>query len=130
MIDRTAYYTTELHYSNEVEMPDAGNFNFRGGFRSSKLIAEAVVNKFTTLGGFDISRNNMPFLSNRMNATTIGVNMKYVLTAKQNLSVVAGGSTTVAGRNVGQASDFYGSIFYVLDFNPKTKTINKAVESH
>ncbi|MEI9912151.1 MAG: hypothetical protein WDO71_22355 [Bacteroidota bacterium] len=64
-IDRTSYYTTEMHYSNEVEMPNASNYNVRLGFRNHRLIAEAVYNKWTTLGGFDITRNNMPFPSNK-----------------------------------------------------------------
>lgn len=125
-IDRTAYYDTQLHLTNEVAIPDASNFNIRAGYRSSKLIAEAVLNKFTTLGGFDITRNNMPFPSNRMNATMVGVNFKYGITPKNNLSIVAGGNTTVAGRNVGQATDYYASIFYVLDFTSKTKSINNS----
>lgn len=120
-IDRTAYYTTEMHYSNEVEMPDGANFNFRAGFRNHRLIAEAVVNNWTTLGGFDITRNNMPFPSNKMNATSAGINIKYVIPSLPQLSIVAGGNTTVAGRNVGQANTVYGSFFYVLDFSRKSK---------
>ena len=95
------------------------NFNFRTGYRSSKLIAEAIVNTWTTLGGFDISRNNMPFPSNKMNATTIGGNVKYVVTPDQKLSLVGGGNFTIAGRNVGQANTFYGSVFYILNFSHK-----------
>ena len=125
-IDRTAYYDTQLHLTNEVSMPDASNYNFRAGYRTSKLIAEAVVNKWTTLGGFDISKNNMPFPSNKMNATTIGANFKYVVTPNHNLSLVGGGNTTIAGRNVGQATTFYGSIFYILDFTGKTKSSNQS----
>ena len=121
-IDRDAYYTTEMHYSNEVEMPDGANFNFRAGFRNHRLIAEAVVNNWTTLGGFDITRNNMPFPSNKMNATTIGVNFKYVLPFLPQLSIVAGGNTTVAGRNMGQSTSVYGSFFYVIDLSHKTKS--------
>jgi hypothetical protein len=121
-IDRTSYYTTELHLTNEVEMPDGANFNFRAGFRNHRLIAEAVVNNWTTLGGFDITRNNMPFPSNKMNATTVGVNIKYVIPSLPQLSIVAGGNTTVAGRNVGQATTIYGSFFYVLDLSHKTKS--------
>lgn len=118
-IDRSSYYTTHLINSNEVEMPNASNFNFRAGYRSNKLIAEAVLNKWTTLGGFDITRNNMPFPSNRMNATTVGLNFKYVATKDHALSIIGGGNTTVAGRNMGQASSFYGGLFYILDFNKK-----------
>ena len=120
-IDRDAYYTTEMHYSNEVEMPDAANFNFRAGFRNHRLIAEAVLNNWTTLGGYDITRNNMPFLSNKMNATTAGVNLKYVLPSLPQLSIVAGGMYTVTGRNVGQATTVYGSFFYVFDLGKKVQ---------
>jgi hypothetical protein len=122
-IDRTSYYTTEMHYSNEVEMPDAANFNFRGGFRNHRWIAEAVVNNWTTLGGFDITRNNMPFPSNKMNATNVGANFKYVLPPLPQLSIVAGGMYTVAGRNVGQSTTIYGSLFYVFDFSKKEKSV-------
>ena len=124
-IDRTAYYTTEAHLTNEVEIPNASNFNFRAGYRSSKLIAEAVLNKWTTLGGFDITRNNMPFPSNRMNATTVGANFKYVITANHNLSFIGGGNTAISGRNMGQATTFYGGLFYILDFTKKKTTSTK-----
>ena len=121
-IDRTSYYTTEMHYTNEVEMPDGMNLNFRAGFRNNRFIAEAIVNRWKTLGGFDITRNNMPFPSNEMNATTIGVNLKYVLPPLPQLSIVAGGSATVGGRNVGQATNVYGSFFYVFNLGHKTKS--------
>jgi len=124
-IDRYTYYTTEMHYSNEVKMPDASQWNFRAGYRSDVLIAEAVFNKWTTLGGFDIPRNGMPFVSNKMNATSIGLNLKYE-TPLDGLSVVANGSTTVAGRNVGQSSGFNAGVFYIFDFTKKKKAPKKA----
>ncbi len=124
-IDRDAYYTTRLHLTNEVYMPNAANFNFRAGFRDARLIAEAVVNSWKTLGGFDITRNNMPSPGNRMNATTIGTNIKYVLLpTKHELSLVVGGNKTVAGRNVGQATTWYGAVFYVLDFSRRETSSN------
>ncbi|HOZ70346.1 MAG TPA: transporter [Chitinophagaceae bacterium] len=124
-IDRNSYYTTELHLTNKVAMPDAMNFNFRAGYRSFRLIAEAVVNNWTTLGGFDITRNNMPFPSNRMNATTAGVNIKYVIPSLPQLSVVTGGSMTIAGRNMGQSTTVYGSLFYVLDLHREKKSTDQ-----
>ncbi|HEY1164595.1 MAG TPA: transporter [Chitinophaga sp.] len=121
-IDRESYYTTEMHNTHEVEMPNAANYNFRAGFRNYRWIAEAVVNRWVTLGGFDITKNNMPFPSNRMEATTVGANFKYVLPPMPQLSIVAGGNATVAGRNMGQATTVYGSVFYVLDFSRKSTT--------
>ena len=120
-IDRDSYYTTEMHFSNKVEMPDAASYNVRAGYRSNRWIAEAVFNGWKTLGGFDITKNNMPFPSNRMNATMVGVNVKYVLPMLPQLSIVGGGNYTISGRNVGQSTAVYGSLFYVFDFSPKQK---------
>ena len=121
-IDRTSYYDTQLHLTNEIKMPDAAQFQLRTGYRGKYLIAEALLTNWTTLGGFDITRNNMPFPSNRMNATSIGLHVKYTLKKHTNLALLAGGSTTLSGRNMGQANTFYGSVFYVLDFNRKAKS--------
>jgi hypothetical protein len=121
-IDRTAYYTTEVHYSNEVKMPDAVSFNVRAGYRNKGLILEAVGENWTTLDGFDITRNNMPFPSNKMNATRVGFNFKYEMPFHPQLSLTGNAFTTVAGRNVGQSTGFNAGIFYVIDFSKKTKT--------
>ena len=123
-LDRYTYYTTEMHYTNEVKMPDASQWNFRVGYRSETWIAEAVFNKWTTLGGFDMPRNGAPFVSNKMNATSIGINLKYE-TPVDGLSVVANGSTTVAGRNIGQASGFNAGVFYIFDFSKKKKKVKE-----
>lgn len=120
-IDRTSYYTTEMHYTSEVEMPHAASFNARAGYRDRGLIAEAVIDNWTTLGGFDITRNNMPFPSNRMNATRIGMNFKYDMPFHPNLSLTGNWFTTVTGRNMGQATGFNAGIFYVFDFSRKEK---------
>lgn len=114
-LDREAYYTTEMHYSDEVKMPDAAQYQLRAGWRSRSLIAEVVLNRWETLGGFDISKNNMPFPSNNMDATTAGVNGKYEF--KNGLSLLAGGNYTIAGRNVGQSTAFYGGVLYIFHFN-------------
>jgi hypothetical protein len=121
-LDRNTYYTTEMHYTNEVKMPDASQFNFRAGYRSETWIAEAILDKWTTLGGFDITKNNMPFVSNKMNATTLGIHIKYETNFINGLSFVADGSTTIAGRNVGQSSGFSGGVFYIMDFSKKKKS--------
>jgi len=120
-IDRTSYYTTELHLTNEVDMPNMMSFNFRIGYRSERWIIEAVGMNMTTLGGFDIRKNDMPFPSNKMNATMAGAHFKYNFKAVKGLSLTGGGNYTVAGRNVGQATAFDIGAFYILDFSRKTK---------
>lgn len=121
ILDRESYYTTQLHQTNEVAMPDASSINVRAGYRTGRMIGEAVWNKWTTLGGFDITRNNMPFVSNRMNASMLGINLKYNLKAVNGLSLLANGNITLSGRNMGQASSIGGGVFYILDFSPKKK---------
>jgi len=123
-IDRTAYYTTEQHNTNEVKMPDVAMEQLRIGYRSSHLIAEAVASNMTTLGGFDIRKNDMPFPSNKMNATNVGVNVKYTIKSLPALSIIGDAMYTVAGRNVGQTTMFGGGVFYVLDFNHSKKSSN------
>lgn len=115
-IDRNSYYDTELHLTNEVKMPDAAQYQLRAGYRGKYLIAEALLTNWTTLGGFDITRNNMPFPSNRMNATQVGTSVKYTIKQHTNLAVLAGYNHTIAGRNMGQAGAFNVGAFYALYF--------------
>jgi hypothetical protein len=124
-LDRNTYYTTEIHYTNEVKMPDATYFNMRAGYRSSTWIIEAIADKWTTIGGFDITKNNMPFISNKMNTTKVGLHIKYDTDFVNGLSFVADANTTIAGRNVGQSTGFGGGIFYILDFSKKQKAETK-----
>lgn len=122
-IDRNSYYTTELHLTNEVDMPNMTLFNFRAGYRSERMILEAVATKMTTIGGFDIRKNDMPFPSNKMNATMVGGHFKYNFKQVDGLSLTGGGNYTVAGRNVGQATSFDIGVFYILDFSHKAKPV-------
>jgi len=124
-LDRDSYYTTEMHYTDEVKMPDAAYFNFRAGYRSSSWIAEAIIDRFRTLGGYDISKNNMPFVSNKMNATKLGAHVKYETSFVNGLSFVGDINTIVAGRNVGQSTGYDLGVFYIMDFSKKKKTAKK-----
>jgi hypothetical protein len=122
-IDRNAYFTDEYHYTNEVFMPDLITFNFRLGYRTPRLIADVFYDSMVTQkGGFDITKNNMPFPSNTMNMSKIGVYAKYTLKQISNLSLIGGYSYVVDGRNVGQSAAINGGVFYVLDFNKKAES--------
>ncbi|WDF54973.1 hypothetical protein [Mucilaginibacter sp. KACC 22063] len=122
-IDRESYYTTSLIYSNQVHMPNAGMFNFRTGYRSERIIAEAVLSNMTTYGGFDIRKNDMPFPSNKMNSTMAGVNFKYSFDS--GIELTGGGNYTIAGRNVGQSTVFHGGIYYLFDTSSKKAAAKK-----
>ncbi|MFN4008151.1 MAG: hypothetical protein ACK4HE_11620 [Chitinophagaceae bacterium] len=117
-LDRNAYFTTQMHYTNEVAMPNAWQHQIRAGYRSSNLIAELMATRFTTAGGFDITRNNMPFPSNRMNSTAIETHIKYYLPGNwSSISLDVNASTVVAGRNVGKSTMWGLGIFYLFDFS-------------
>ena len=100
------------------------------GYRTNRMIAEAIVNNWTTLGGFDITKNNMPFPSNKMNATTVGANVKYNLKAVDGLSLIGGGNYVVAGRNVGQATTVNVGVFYILNFTHKKTTTSTSPKTN
>ena len=123
-IDRNAYYTTEMHYTNEVEMHDAASFNIRAGYRSKHWIAEAIVDKMNTLGGFDIRKNDMPFPSNKMNATRVGASFKHTLKAVKGLEIVGGASYVVAGRNVGQSTTISAGVFYLMNLSSRGRPVS------
>ena len=113
-IDRDSYYTTEMHYTNQVAMPNATNFLFSTGYRSLKFNAEATLTKVNTIGGFDITKNNMPFPSNNMDATLAGGVFKYMFQSIAGLELTAGGNYVLKGRNVGQNLSVFGGVYYVF----------------
>jgi hypothetical protein len=127
-IDRTAYYTTHLVLSNQVQMPDVASANLQIGYRGDSWHVDAVVNSMNTLGGFDIRRNDMPFPSNRMDATTVGAEGKYDLPWVDGLSLVGGGNYVVAGRNVGQSTSFDFGIYYIIEFAKKNHSATPSTE--
>jgi hypothetical protein len=120
-IDRNSYYTDHLIYSNQVDMPNVSNLLFSAGYRSLKLNIEGIVSHTTTQGGFDIRKNDMPFPSNRMNMTTVGGLAKYSFENVTGLELTVGGNYVVSGRNVGQNTNLFTSVYYILDFSKKTK---------
>ena len=124
-LDRPDYYDTQYHNTNEVKMPNQTTLQLRAGYRGKYLIAEGLLTRMHTIGGFDITRNNMPFPSNQMNASTVGVNLKYTLKQHTNLSFLAYAGHTfralkvadnyfLDSRNVGQTNNIGGGIFYAF----------------
>ncbi len=116
-IDRNAYYTDQINYTNQVAMPN--QLIQQPEYRypdKSNLVAEAVLMNMYTFGGFDIRKNDMPFVSNQMNMTSIGAHVKYFLPFVTNLEVIGGADFVIAGRNVGQSQTYTAGLYYVLSF--------------
>ena len=127
-LNRSAYYTTEMHLTNKVQMPDVAYVNLRTGFRSKRLVVEALCSNMTTLGGFDITRNNMPFPSNRMNATMVGAETRFVPKAIRALTLMAEINYTVAGRNTGQSLMAGAGVNYIFSFSGKTPPVTPPLQ--
>jgi hypothetical protein len=115
-IDRATYFTDRQIQSNQVAMPNMLQFNLGAGYRYGRTIAEFSVANITSLSGFDIRRNDMPFPSNRMNATMIGGYLKYNLAKLPALTLVGGANYVVAGRNFGQNTNVNAGLLYIINF--------------
>jgi len=113
-IDRTSYYTDQIHYTDKVDMPNQLHSNLFVGIRKPNLIVQAQLLNMYTFGGFDIRRNDMPFASNQMNMTSLGGHVKYFFPFLPNLAIVADADFTIAGRNVGQSNMYSGGLYYVV----------------
>ena len=121
-IDRNAYYTTEMVYSNQVAMPDVFSYNIRLGWRyGADKYFELLADRINTLGGFDMRKNDMPFLSNNMEAFRVGVNIKYPIPVVNGLSIMATGMQTLTGRNMGKATTFMAGVVYQAAFKKGAK---------
>lgn len=122
-IDQPAYYTTSLHLTNRVYMPNVASEMLRTGYRNGdRWVIEAIASNMTTLGGFDIRKNDMPFPSNRMNALVVGAHVKHGFKAVDGLSIDLDGGYTVAGRNVGQSASVDAGVYYILHFSKRSST--------
>jgi hypothetical protein len=117
-LDRPAYYTDgQLHMTNEVQMPDVVDFIARIGYHKSSWRGELYSVNQNTLGGGDIRRQDMPFVSNRMNFSKVGASIMYAHPKYENIAVRAWGDYTIAGRNVGQSTTIMLGAMYFLHFS-------------
>jgi hypothetical protein len=121
-IDRPSYYTgTDLNNTNEVKMPNLFDLFVSMGYQKGSVQAELNYLQQNTLGGADIRRQDMPFVSNRMNYSKIGALVMYYLPKPQGLALRGSYTTTVSGRNVGQSTTLLAGILYTIHFSPKAE---------
>jgi len=57
-----------------------------------------------------------------MNASSAGVNLKYIPRHLKSLSLNAGADYTLKGRNMGQSRTIYGGVFYIFNFTHNSST--------
>jgi hypothetical protein len=104
-LERPAYYTNgQLFLSNEVRMPDVRETALTVGYQRTGLVVPVTLTQQRTLGGGDIRRQDMPFVSNRMNFTRLDGRVQYTLPKLPGVALHAGMSHVLTGRNVGQST--------------------------
>ncbi len=111
-VDRDAYlHGGKLYQTNEVPVPDAFDAAFRFGYLKKDNQLELFAETFSCTKGDDIRRNDMPFLTNDMSMTTVGIYGKY---QPKHLGVNAKVSYVVDGQNVGQSLNVSLGILYII----------------
>ncbi|MFN8093389.1 MAG: hypothetical protein U0599_14435 [Vicinamibacteria bacterium] len=115
-LNRDAYYDGEhLVMSNEVAMPDVIDYTFRVGYWKHGLYVPVSFTQQITAGGYDIRRQDAPFVSNRMNFSRVDVVAAYYLKSPR-FVFRAGVSRIVSGRNVGKSTAVQAGILYTFHF--------------
>ena len=116
-LDRSSYYTDgRLIYSNEVAMPDVFDYGISVGYNRGRILAPITYMGQVTQGGSDIRRQDMPFVSNKMDASRIEASVLYYLPRLPDLGLKLGASRTITGRNVGESTTLQAGVLYVFHF--------------
>lgn len=116
-LDRPYYFTNgRLTFSDRVPMPDVFDYGVSSGYIKGELVLSGSFSEQRTQGGGDIRRQDMPFVSNRMNFSRVGGWAKVPLPKQEALSIVAGYFYVLQGRNVGQSSTLTAGVMYLFNF--------------
>jgi hypothetical protein len=116
-LDRPAYFTNgQLFLSDQVAMPDVFDYTASAGYLDHRLHVPVYFTQQYTRGGGDIRRQDMPFVSNRMNHSKVGAAAQYWLPGSRALSVRLEANHTLTGRNVGQSTTLTAGLFYIFRF--------------
>lgn len=119
-LDRPYFFTDgEFVMSDEVDMPGVFDYAMGAGYLRSGVILTGTFSQQRTLGGGDIRRQDMPFVSNRMNFSKVGGMVMYPIPKLGGLAAQAAYAYTLNGRNVGQANTFTVGLLYVLGSAPR-----------
>ena len=116
-LDRPYFYTDgRLTFSDTVPMPSVFDYSISSGYIRGELVLSGAYSEQRTQGGGDIRRQDMPFVSNRMNFSRVSGWAKVPLPKHDALSIVAGYSYVLDGRNVGQSSTITAGVMYLFRF--------------
>jgi hypothetical protein len=114
-LDRPYFFTDgEFTMSDHVDMPNNADYMLSGGYMRTGLMLAAFYGHQNTLGGGDIRKQDMPFVSNRMNMQRVGGMSIIPVPRAPNFAVQLGVAHTLHGRNVGQGTTVTTGLLYRL----------------
>jgi hypothetical protein len=118
-LDRPYYFTNgEFVMSDQVDMPNAFDYVASGGYMKRGLMTAAFLSQQRTLGGGDIRRQDIPFVSNRMNFSKVGAMVMAPIPRLSRLAFQFAYAYTLDGRNVGQATTVTAGLLYAFNGRP------------
>lgn len=114
-LDRPYYYTDgQLYESNQVAMPNQFQYTVTGGYLKRDLLLTGEFIQQQTRGGGDIRRQDMPFISNRMNYSRLGFRSQIPLPKLHKIQAWFADDYTIDGRNVGQSNTVTTGFMYTV----------------
>jgi hypothetical protein len=116
-LDRPSYFTDgHLYMSDEVAMPDVFDYTVSVGYMKNGLMVPISFSQQVTLGGGDIRRQDMPFVSNRTDFSAVDALVMHPVPKVRNLAARLAARYTVGGRNVGQSTTLSAGLLYTFRF--------------
>lgn len=111
-LNRASYYTNgQLYLTSEVAMPNVVDYSLSAGVKQGRWKLPVSLVQQRTLGGGDIRRQDMPFVSNRMDFTRLDGAVMYGI---RRVTLRAGAAHVLNGRNVGQSTTLSSGLQYAF----------------
>ncbi|GAB3713077.1 hypothetical protein GCM10027592_52030 [Spirosoma flavus] len=113
-VDRDSYQADDRIYNtNSVSVPNTYDAGLRLGVQRKGWQTEVWAERSSCLNGDNIRRNDMPFPTNNMKATSVGW---YGKVQPRNIGVNARVGYVVDGLNVGQSTSYTVGLLYQINF--------------
>ncbi len=112
-IDKDGYQAYNKVYNTDiVAVPNATDARAAIGYSKKAIVTELFAERFTCIGGDNIRRNDMPFITNNMQSTSLGWYGKY---QPKNIGANARVATVTNGLNMGKSLSY--SLGILFQFN-------------
>jgi hypothetical protein len=120
-LDRPYYYTNGQYVlSNQVAMPNVFDYATGVGYYRNDLKLIGTFSQQQVRGGGDIRRQDMPFVSNRMNYSAAGFEAQVPIPHYRRVQYWFAYRNVFNGRNVGHANTITTGVMYTFHRERKT----------